>query len=501
LKESRYEHLLVFFNKILSILGATFWSFLDTYDTKAVQKGELLVLPGNAYDYRRAVVFNLLVFRQGWVPDGSTVFKAMAGLAFLLTFLVSASLYAGPWNYENTLIGERIVGMGGTAVANGNELASSYYNPAGLAYAIGSEISMTGNLYSKIDVSLTDQKGLFSALKDQMSQGGVVTIPAAWGAVRKRKQWAIGFYIFIPSSYEFNGQYNIEPVTGKNTRGYISTSEEASWYGVTFATRITDNFSLGGSITYSSRKLNEQLSATSLYNNSADVSSVGIARDFAGNSFTLAGGMQYRLDNGFSFGTMMRLPSLSIGGSGKYYRSDIRTVASVLQDTSATYVNQENINSIYKIPMKIAFGVAYQKIRNHAIALDLSVYPAFKFKELDSENSMISREVYGNTIFNFNIGGEYYLFQRWVLRSGFFTNSSSAKDPDENIKTFQPAKIDFKGFSMTLSHESDRSTVTAGGYYMAGGGKGSLLFSDGNYYVYPRSENYFTFVLSSTYFF
>jgi len=149
----------------------------------------------------------------------------------------------------------------------------------------------------------------------------------------------------------------------------------------------------------------------------------------------------------------------------------------------------------------LGLGIGYQKIRKFAFAFDVNIYPAYKYYELESDNASVARENRANTVINYSTGFESYVFQRWILRGGLFTNMSGAKALNSNITTYQPSKISFYGASFTISHESDRTTVSAGGYYQGGKGYGSLLNSDGLFYVYPRSEHHYTFILSSTYFF
>lgn len=425
----------------------------------------------------------------------------MKSFFYLIILLCAGSLWSGPWNYESVIIGERIFGMAGTGIALGNEISSAYYNPAGLIASPGSSITMSGNLYSRIDISMEQKKSFFSSVRDQISQGGFVTIPAAWGGALKRKRWAVGGFVFIPDSFAYVGNYNIKTASGLDARGLVNTKDETSWYGLSWSFRLSDSFLFGSSLAYVSRGYNESNSVSSRNTSSNDVNQVTVARDFSSNSIVITTGFQYKIFEYWALGLVLRFPSMHLGGRGNYYRSDVRTIAGTLQDTSGSARDLVKMSANTKQPAKIGFGIGYEKPKHFAIEFNINVYPAQRYFEFDTQDVAVNREFYGSTTVNYRLGAEWYIYPRWVMRGGLFTNSSAARDPNPNINTFQSLKINFTGFSGTLSYETERATLSFGGYYQGGSGYGSLLNSDGLYYVYPRSEFYYTFLLSSTYHF
>ena len=62
----------------------------------------------------------------------------------------ATQLQADDDHYKNMLIGERAATMGGSYVAISDDSTGCYYNPAGIAYAVGDSLSGSGNMLHKM---------------------------------------------------------------------------------------------------------------------------------------------------------------------------------------------------------------------------------------------------------------------------------------------------------------------------------------------------------------
>ena len=63
-----------------------------------------------------------------------------ASLVLILLCLNHTAANAGPYHFSDILPGDRAMGMGGAFGAVADDSSSIYYNPAGLAFALSSNI-------------------------------------------------------------------------------------------------------------------------------------------------------------------------------------------------------------------------------------------------------------------------------------------------------------------------------------------------------------------------
>ena len=62
-----------------------------------------------------------------------------------VTLLSDGILKADQFHYANFLIGERAMGLGGAFTAVADDASGIFYNPAGLGFALNSDISGSAN--------------------------------------------------------------------------------------------------------------------------------------------------------------------------------------------------------------------------------------------------------------------------------------------------------------------------------------------------------------------
>ena len=65
----------------------------------------------------------------------------------LFVTLLSDGILKDQFHYANFLIGERAMGLGGAFTAVADDASEIFYNPAGLGFALNSDISGSANAY------------------------------------------------------------------------------------------------------------------------------------------------------------------------------------------------------------------------------------------------------------------------------------------------------------------------------------------------------------------
>ena len=70
-------------------------------------------------------------------------FSLAVALVFILAF--STAAWADSYHYKNLIVGDRASGMGGAYTAISDDPSGLYYNPAGIVYSQGTNVSASAN--------------------------------------------------------------------------------------------------------------------------------------------------------------------------------------------------------------------------------------------------------------------------------------------------------------------------------------------------------------------
>ena len=108
----------------------------------------------------------------------------------------TTSLYADDAHYKNMLIGERAATMGGSYVAISDDSTGCYYNPAGIAYAVGDSLSGSGNVLHKMKTVYTEAIGTEDWIRENES-----LVPNYFGVLKKYKDYSFCFSYVVPEAF------------------------------------------------------------------------------------------------------------------------------------------------------------------------------------------------------------------------------------------------------------------------------------------------------------
>jgi len=159
-------------------------------------------------------------------------------LLFLLIFPhgAQAGKYAGEFLSEG--VGARALAMGGAYVAVANDATANYWNPAGLSFLAGPEISVT-------HVSMFDALANFDALALSMPVGWGFGLGLSW--IRLGIDDIPKYNELQGTSSDRIGQAHPEWRSTGQADGYFSDTEQA--YIFSFGKRFDFDFYLGGGLT------------------------------------------------------------------------------------------------------------------------------------------------------------------------------------------------------------------------------------------------------------
>ena len=104
---------------------------------------------------------------------------------FIIICITPSELHADDAHYKNMLIGERAATMGGSYVAVSDDSTGCYYNPGGIAYAVGESLSGSGNVMHQMKITYYEAIGTEDWIRDSEA-----LVPNYFGVLKKFKSYS-----------------------------------------------------------------------------------------------------------------------------------------------------------------------------------------------------------------------------------------------------------------------------------------------------------------------
>jgi len=472
----------------------------------------------------------------------------------IICFLTLPALAGGPFSYQNYLIGSRAAGMGGATAAFGHDSSAPYINPAGLGRIEHSIFSLSINTFNfagkgqscpeqigntdSIETCQFGSSSFFNQTTSLVYGYNFKNDPA------KNRSHLILMSIIIPDHYSFSMTREIDrhhsSPQGEKRLGkldeFTSLKEQTYWIGPTYASRFGQLY-LGISLffLYHIHDNDYKLSLVEVAQNgnghletSGKVVAANKKMGFrSGHSYNLASifGLQYDWKN-ISLGTSLRLSSYQFSGQGRVFED--------YSDLSGDLYNIKEISGgkyQYQLPARLTLGIGYRKPEQIKVALDLQYFFSLS-QYLDFPSQVKKLSIQGNdngttgagsvihhpgesslpyssnyiarkAVLNFNLGCEYHLGRKYLLRAGAFSNFSSARKLPEEVAPqqlyqylygFQPKNtIDQWGGTLGFGYIGHITNVDLGVMFAYGRGDtlaGSVAQSGAREYRPVNMEEY-----------
>ncbi|MBI5502968.1 MAG: hypothetical protein HY907_22175 [Deltaproteobacteria bacterium] len=440
---------------------------------------------------------------------------------FICGFLLfSAPSRADDTHYQNQLIGERALGLGGAFTAVASDPTASFYNPAGLAMTLSSSISASLNLYG-VEHRIV-HGGFVSYIGGERESADLETtsfptIPTTFGILRAfgerlpdgSRRHAIAFSMLIPDqtaiSYDAtigrSGQTDLDVFR-------LSESDKTLWVGPSYAIRITDDLSLGLSAfvairtwsraTFRSMETPSDPPTEPPTAEFFDLERVDAAFDSYDLIFRL--GALYRPLPGVRVGFTIGFPSIHVYGDGSlskqltYARFEPPLEYGDMQLESASGLSATSFD-----PLEIRLGLAWEPAEGMLVAFDASyhlpTFSSYERIELGSDDrarlafdDLFATEVERRGVLNANVGFEWVIEGEWPLRLGAFTNFSAAPP----LRPYQPGleRIDIVGGTISAGYNFDAFSVNVGFLGSVGWGQAQALNLVGDPTYLERDARY-----------
>ncbi|MFK5878125.1 MAG: hypothetical protein QM478_01375 [Flavobacteriaceae bacterium] len=384
-------------------------------------------------------------------------------------------------NYKYENFGNRSILLNGNVTGSVDDLGATYYNPARLALVENPVFLINAKIYQLSNIKLgnvtIDGEDLSTTNFD-----GLPSMVAGSFKIKKLEGHHFAYSFFSRNRSDLSLGYNskISEVDGVNLNSmldkYISTTSinnklRENWFGLSWATSISPNFSIGASLFVSIYKF--EIGHKQQINVIDDFDQVGhynSAISFRQNSYGLFGkiGAAWVFPK-FDLGVNLSLPYLEIYSVGKFnYEEFLSNVEG--EDDIFTFNDYDDLDAKRKYPLGISVGAGVP-IRRHKLHIDLSYnskvnnYSKIDIPNLVSETEdelptiLFDEEL--KQILNIGLGTEIYISDKLNLYGSFSTDYSpfiSKKTTNDPVE--QPAKtINFStdyyhyGFGVNVSHK------------------------------------------------
>jgi hypothetical protein len=346
--------------------------------------------------------------------------------------------------YQNRIMGQRSLGMGGAFTGIGNDPSSAYYNPAAL-----SNLS-TLQLEVGLPVVAFDQQRLKSGL---VRNGGsdansltALALPTMIGVATgigpkdatDRERFTLAVSLLIPWQKQMFFREAVQNDTMSAVH-LFQESEQTALIGASLSARL-GIVSLGASLYYMHQNLSWLTARTGTLSSCSE--SGCAASDAYNSSQQLEGwfgainprvGFLVKPTPRFSLGLMVSLSSFRLFGTGSVKTSSYTANAAGIANQQ--FYATDRLAFDRPLPWELRLGVGINEGERFTFAADVSFYlpQTFRmFSNVDDLQLTSPAVVDRAFIVNGNIGFEYLVTPTVPIRFGAFTNLSATPAVQKN---------------------------------------------------------------------
>ena len=427
---------------------------------------------------------------------------------FVVLILVSRDAGADDTHYRSVPIGAHAIALGGAFAGVADDASAGYFNPAGLALGgtVGIAGSLTINAWERFDVrrAFEQPEGVVDATSKRSR-----TVPIFVGAAVKlgpedalnRKKFTLAVSVLEPIFSSGGVFVTATPDAEELTDTYdFSVTDRATWYGVSFASRLNLTQSVGGSIYLSVRKLNHSETGLALAGGTpvpGDPSGfVGTnsaantqALRFKAFHFVLRFGWLYRIKPQLQLGLMVQPPGIplkqTVNTLSQGFVNDNRDPA--MPVITQAYFADETVDAKLPLPAEIEAGLEYWPAEKVMLALDASFHAPVRSRqrvEISDPVPVGGLFFDGDTgrraIGNVAIAGDFTITKKVMIETGFFTDLSSARKIPENPDEYYNPRINRYGATVSLRLNVSGMSLAIGSTFIYGKGDAAGVVVDAN---------------------
>lgn len=408
----------------------------------------------------------------------------VAVILFIIVILLPILTFGDDSHYTNILVGDRAGALAGAYTAISDDPSGMYYNPAGIAYAIESNLSLSVNGYTSTS---KEYKGAIGGRNWLRSSSGIV--PNFFGMLKSWGKIKMGLSYAVPDQITEN-QYDTLFDLPSGTPGLRvskfmvnhKTEDKTYNFGPSFAVEMAPNLSIGVTL-YVHYRYTDYISnqmawlssdQTNWFNQYMNLEEWG-ARPILG--------IIWHKPSKFSLGfAVSRVFALRSENRLQMTEKDV--------NDKLTIFDPPNSSETRNYPYKISFGAAFFPSPNLLITADITYYTPTEYMLFGTKRSF-------DGVLNGALGSEYRFTKDLALRAGIYSNRSSTPEI-KGVEGENGEKVDVYGGSLALCYITGKTSISFGGSYSLGDGKANITADP---LIIDMAYRSWTLFISSTYFF
>lgn len=459
-------------------------------------------------------------------------------VALLSMVFPFSSARADLFHFNNFLLGDRAIGLGGAYTAIADDASAVVYNPAGMAFAQASGFSGSANAFYWKNATYKDTIGT-----DDFVEKSSGSVPSFFGGLQQLPALghgsAFGFAVYAPDSDSKSQDDNIvKPDLGvENFHRTINAQASTTYFGVGFGTRFNSRLAVGiGANVIKIDELTQEYQDATLPTNTYDLVLEPQAQS-RGNLFVDTTqntkfvysflaieplvGFQFALIDTLVLGVTYRHPmifdqnlDLSLDAQSLYRFADYTplTAVDISPDSKEVWASRKEngLKLSKRTPTSASPGLGKGKIKideplgglHSEARLGLAWFASsrflltsdfsYRFAPPKAEIGILNTE----DVWNAHIGLEAYPASYLPVRLGLFTNHDARPEPSPT-KAGQPDHIDYYGAALALAWASGGSQIGGGIVGQYGTGKSQKL--SGSYKIQEVEASFYSIVVSTSY--
>ena len=406
-------------------------------------------------------------------------------LAVVLIAAFAAVAAADSYHYRNIIVGDRASGMGGAYTAIADDPSGIFYNPAGIVYSQGTNVSASANAYHNTKKTYSNVLGGMG-----WERNASTLLPNFFGVIQKAGKGKLGLAYVVPDSVvEDQDQVFVNmpsDVTGPTvqTEHYLNFNNEDSThqFGMAYAREYSETFSWGMSLFYHHRRIQNMINEVVTYD-TGDSRWYNKYYESEEDGVMPVLGAMWTPAEKYSFG--MSVSKIYITGSRTSAQQTVKDYASAKARVTTGSTGEDR-----KYPVNVNLGAAFFASETFLLTADVNYYSSTKDKNplLDVERTWVT---------NFALGTEYYFSPNLAMRFGLYSNMSAAPDITRGVTSVTEDKVDMTGGTLSFTHFGRGSSLTMGMSYAAGSGDAQV--SDNNMEIQTADITSWTVYLSNAY--
>ncbi len=390
--------------------------------------------------------------------------KGMARLfrVFAIVLLFCGSAVADEFHYSSVLIGDRASGMGGAYTAISDDATGLYYNPAGIVYSSGKNLSASVNAYYNLTKTY---KGAIAG--HDWVRNSAALLPNYFGVIQPLGKIRFGFSYAVPDTINEDQNQTFTGLPNNISQFIINFRNEDNTYnyGPSFAAELAKDFSAGLTLYVHQRKAQHILNQIVIKTTGTPTGDEWMNDNFELKEWGLKPvlGLAWspieKVSLGFSLSKTLVLSSRAIE---MFTCSDPTGIGT--NCPGEDLARREGYDDRKrKYPLRTAFGMAYFASSSLLLSGDLTYY------------TKVTDPIFGDKepVLNLALGTEYYLDKNWAMRAGLYTNMANTPDIVAGETSIEE-HVDLYGGTLSISHFTRNSSVTLGGGITAGSGKSQI---------------------------